>query len=526
MGEHDPMEKPEAQLAKRASPLREMMMIAAPSVATMASYTLMQFFDRLMVKDIGPDPVYLAAHGNAAIATWTLLTFAVGIAGIVNSFVSQNLGAGKPERGAAYAWNAIWMGVMYWVALMLPAAIIAPTILRWFGHEQSLYELELQYFQIGLYGSIFTLGAKAIHNYFFGMHRPGIVLISAVIGNLTNICLNALLIFGAEGPPDHWPLADTIRSIAAAGHFPKMGLAGAALALVIGTAVEFIIPFALFLGPKYARQYGTRKAWRLHGQTLRDILRVGWPAGFMFLNELLCWAYLMSFLVGAAAERAAERAGQTAEQVEHAGTIAITAGFAALQWMHLSFMPAVGLSIATQALVGKAIGAKDPDAAAARARLGLTIAMIYMGLCALLFVVFRAPLIELFVNRDTTEADAASILAIGVQIMIAAAVFQVFDAVAITLSAALRGAGDTVWPGVAQIVLAWVFIVGFGHVLIEIDPSIGPIGPWIGASAYIVLLGVFLYVRFQSGKWRTIRLTHTDTLHNLPPDDIAPGPGL
>jgi MATE family multidrug resistance protein len=509
-----------------AGALREMMLIAVPSVATMASYTLMQFFDRLMVKDIGPEPVYLAAHGNAAIATWTLLTLAIGVFGIVNSFVSQNLGAGRPERGAAYAWNAMWLAVGYWFLFMLPATALAPAILRGFGHEHTLYELELQYFQIGLAGSVFTLLAKCVHNYFFGMHRPAIVLGAAVLGNLTNIGLNTLFIFGAEGPPAYWPLDGAVRSVAGALHIPAMGLGGAALATVIGTAVEFSLPFAVFQSPRYARKFGTRRSWRFDWATTKDILRVGWPAGFMFLNELLCWAYLMSYLVGAAAERAARAAGEAPEHVERAGTIAITAGFAALQWMHLSFMPAVGLSIATQALVGKAIGARDPDAAAHRAWLGLSIAVSYMGLCAVGFVLFRDTLIGVFINPETEGSQASAILAVGVRVMIAAAVFQVFDAIAITLSAALRGAGDTIWPGIAQIGLAWLCIVGLGHLFIEVAPGLGSLGPWIGASAYIILLGIYLLWRFLSGKWRTIRLTHPDTLHNLPPDEVAPGPGL
>jgi MATE family, multidrug efflux pump len=526
MGDADPQPKTPAKDQNESSPMREMMIIAAPAVATMASYTIMQFFDRLMVKDIGPDPVYLAAHGNASIATWTLLTLGVGIIGIINSFVSQHLGARKPEKGAAFAWNALWFALIYWLVIMLPAAALAPTLMRAFGHEQALYELELQYAQIGMLGSIFTLNAKAVHNYFFGMHRPRVVMISAIIGNLTNIFFNALLIFGAAGPPEYWPLSDTIRSVATTLHMPQMGIAGAAVALVIGTAVEFLIPFVVFLGPRYAREFGTRHPWRFNRKVMRDILRVGWPAGFMFLNELACWAYLMSFLVGAAAERAARVAGASIEEINHAGTMATSAGFAALQWMHLSFMPAVGLSIATQALVGKAIGAGDPDGAAARAWLGLRIAMAYMGFCALVFVLFRRDLIAMFINPATPEADTATILAIGVQIMIAAAVFQVFDAIAITLSAALRGAGDTIWPGVAQIVLAWVLIVGLGHLLIEVAPTLGALGPWIGAAAYIIALGIILLWRFYGGKWRTMRLTHTDTLHNLPPDEIAPGPGI
>lgn len=508
-------------------PLREMLVIALPSIATMASYTLMQFFDRLMVKDIGPEPIYLAAHGNAAIATWTLLTFCVGMISIVNSFVSQNLGAGKPERGSAYAWNAMWLGSLYWVVIMLPAVAVSPWLLRVFGHEQELYELELAYASIAMGGSIFTLLAKAIHNYFFGMHKPAVVLVAAVSGNLTNILLNILFIFGREGPPDRWPGHEIFAGIAESLNIPAMGLAGAALATVIGTLVEFLIPMAVFLTGSYAKKYATRSVWKPSLGQIRDIARVGWPAGMMFINELICWAYLMTFLVGEAGRRAVVHAGGSVEAAAEAATMANTAGFAALQWMHLSFMPTVGLSIATQAMVGKAIGEGDPDKAKRRAYLGLKLAVGYMGLCALAFVLLRYELIGMFINPETPEAQSDEILRIGGLVMIAAAIFQVFDAVAIIMSAALRGAGDTIWPGVATIVLSWVSIVGLGHLLLWLSPGLGAIGPWIGASGYIVLLGIVLLARFGSGRWRSIRLAHKDdVIHNLPVDEVAPGPGL
>lgn len=506
--------------------LLEMLRIAGPSVATMASYMGMQFCDRLMVKDIGPDPVYLAAHGNAAIATWTLMTFIVGIAGIVSSFVSQHLGAGRPERGAAYAWNMMWLGLGYWLAVLLPGALLAPLVLRTLGHTEQLYELELQYAVIGMAGGVFTVWSKGLHNYFFGMHRAGIVLVSAICGNLVNVFLNVVLIFGENGPPASWPFAELFANLSSGLHIPALGLAGAALATVLGTVVEFSIPFAVFIGPGMAKRYGTREQWRPRLACIKDILKVGWPAGFMMLNELLCWAYLMTYLTGHAAGRAFVVAGETAEAAARAATMANTAGFAALQWMHLSFMPALGLSIATQAVVGKAVGARDLKGAAARTWLGLRLAVTYMGLCGVAFFFFREGLIGLFINASTPADDADLILHLGMQILLAAAVFQVFDATAITMSAALRGAGDTLWPGVVTILSGWVCLVGVGHALIRFSPELGALGPWIGAGAYFLSLAALLVGRFLGGRWRTIRLTHDDTLHNLPPDEAAPGPGI
>jgi len=211
------------------------------------------------------------------------------------------------------------------------------------------------------------------------------------------------------------------------------------------------------------------------------------------------------------------------EDAASAATSATTTGFIALQWMHLSFMPAVGLSIATQAMVGKAMGAGSPQAATRTTWLGLRLTMTYMGLCGLFFVLCSRDLIELFINDATPADETARMVRLGVRIMIAAAVFQLFDAVAIITSAALRGAGDTVWPGVMTIVSSWVCIFGLGNLLLRATPGLGGVGPWIGASAYIMALGSLLLVRFMGGKWRSIRLVDDSPLRHLPPDEVTPG---
>jgi MATE family multidrug resistance protein len=100
----------------------------------------------------------------------------------------------------------------------------------------------------------------------------------------------------------------------------------------------------------------------------------------------------------------------------------------------------------------------------------------------------------------------ARIIEVGAQLMICAAVFQIFDAVGIIYTGALRGAGDTLWPGLVTMGLAWSCIVGLGWWLAVSQPQWGAVGPWIGASAYIAAVGVALAWRFERGTWRSIRL--------------------
>jgi len=506
-----PTESPTPAGAKGRHPLVEMLIISAPTVVTMTSYTVMQFIDGMMVSRVKPaDPVNIAAQGNGGILVWVAIAAMIGVLSMVNTFVSQNLGAGTPKKGSAYAWAAIWLSIVASI-LLIPYALAMPWFFTLMGHEPLLVELETEYAQILLMGAFFTIAGRGIAHYFFGMHRPAVVMVSVISANLFNVVLNAVLIFGKEGPPEGTPFREEFAAIAQGLDIEAMGIAGAALGTVLGTALEVAIPMLVFLSPRWNRAYGTRHMWRPRWAPIKDILRVGWPAGLMMGNELICWGYLMAVLLGAGgaalvtAEPGLTGAALGDAQAQEA-VVHNAAGWIALRYMHVSFMPAVGLSIAVSAMVGKAIGAGRHDEAARRAWLGLKVTLAYMGLCALAFIVFREEMMSVFVPADMSEQEAKAVLEVGATVMIAAAVFQLFDAMAITMSGALRGAGDTVWPGVVTIILSWVFIVGLGHLLIWLAPGLGSIGPWIGASAYIMALGLAMIGRFLWGPWRRIDL--------------------
>jgi MATE family multidrug resistance protein len=448
------------------SPVRELIRIALPSVVASTSYTVMQFVDKWVVSHIGPDPVYVGAQGSGGLAAWIPVSIAYGVISIVNTFVSQNMGAGKPERGPAYAWNGLWLGVVAWV-LLIPYGLALPWLFELMGYEPRRVELASEYGQIMVFGSVLTICSRAIGHYFYGMQRPAVVMVAAVAGNLVNLLFNWLLIFG------HWG-------------FPALGLTGAAIATLIGTAVEALIPLALFLGPKLSVSLGTRRQWRPNLRLMRDILGLGWPAGLMYGSEMICWGFFMLYLVGSQ------------------GAEAGTAGFIAQQWMSLSFMPAVGIATAVASTVGKYVGMRRPDLAAKRAWVGLTIAMCYMGFCGVMFILFRVPMVDLFMPDETPDAARAMVLDLGGKFLIATAAFQLFDGMAMAIGGALRGAGDTHFMGVVTVVLSWSVMVGGGLAIVTYLPQWGSVGPWVAAASYIAILAVVSMARFLTGGWRRL----------------------
>lgn len=426
----------------------------------------MQFVDKWMVSQIGPDPIYVGAQGSGGLAAWIPVSIIYGTLAIINTFVAQNLGAGKPERGPAYAWNAMWLAVGAWL-MLLPYGLALPWMFRAMGYEEARVQLASDYGQIMVFGSILTIATRGMGHFFYGMQRPSVVMSAALVGNIVNFAFNWLLVFGHLG-------------------FPAMGVRGSAIATLIGTAVEAMIPAAMFLGPRLNAELRTRSQWRPSFTHMKEILSLGWPAGAMFGSEMICWGFFMLYLIGS----------QSAE--------ANTAGFIAQQWMSMSFMPAVGLSYAVSSTVGKYVGMKRPDLAAQRAMVGLKVGMVYMGLCGLAFVLLRFQLVEVFMPSDMQPEARAKVLSLGGQFLIATAAFQLFDAMAMVMGGALRGAGDTHFLGIATVVLSWGVLVGGGLAITTWAPGLGAVGPWIAAASYIAILAVVSFARYLGGAWRRL----------------------
>jgi MATE family multidrug resistance protein len=262
---------------------------------------------------------------------------------------------------------------------------------------------------------------------------------------------------------------------------------------MIGMFMEMLIPLVIFIGPAFNAKYSTREPWRPCVKTMKSIFRIGWPGSIQWGNEIICWALFMTVFVG------------------KYGTNAMAAGWIALGYLHLSFMPALGINVAINSIVGKYIGAGKPDVASSRARVGVGIALVYMTFCAILFVIFRTELMEWFVSGTSyTAQEQKEIVYLGANMLILVAAIQTVDALGIVYTGALRGAGDTVYPGVVTAVFSWVFIVGGGWIAVTFFPQTGSIGPWIAAATYVILIGLAMALRFERGGWRSIDLLSGD----------------
>lgn len=471
---------------RRFTGLAEVLRMSVPASTSMLSKTLTQFVDALMVAQLGPAAI--SAQGIAAVMAFVPESFTLGTLGVVNTFVSQNLGAGRLRRCGSYAWAGQTIALLMAI-LIVPMVFFARPLFAAIGHEANVQAFEILYFRYMILAIPLTVCTRVLETFFYGIHRPGIVVAGAIIANVFNVLGNYALIFGHFG-------------------FPAMGLEGAAIASVASFGLHLTVLASVFLSTGFHRRYGTRLVGAMRVRQCIDILRIGWPAGVTFLIDILIWSLFAAKMIG------------------RFGTENLNASTAAVRYMHLSFLPAVGISIATTALVGKYIGEGRPDLARKRAHTALRVAMIYMGTCALAFLVFRHEMVRLFVHVSPKLAadgmDAERIVAIGGRIMVCAAMFQIFDAMAIVFNGALRGAGDTRWPMVISTVLCMVFLGGGSLLMVHAAPELEGLGPYIAATAYIIALGLAMAWRFESGAWRRINLLGPRPVAMAPPVETAP----
>jgi MATE family multidrug resistance protein len=441
--------------------LKYMLKLAAPMVVTNISFTVMQFVDRFMVSRLGTEA--LAAILPAGIISFVPACFVMGVMTSVNTFVSQSLGRGRKKDCSNYCWQAIYMGLLY---LSVTAAIAwpaAPWIFRTLGHEPAVVNLEVIYFRIMLYAQFLSVFTWSSSQFFMGIHRPVITMYAALSGQVVNVAANYILIFGNFG-------------------FPAMGVAGAGWGTFIGTAVSAGMVMAMFWGSDINSNFASRRTKNVDLAKMKDLLKVGFPAGFGFFVNMSFWGIILFGLVG------------------RFGKESLAATSAVFACINVSFMPIVGLGTALTAAVGKSIGEDRKEMAIKQTGVCLRVALIYMGLVGLCFFIFRNNLMAFWAPDDK------EVVSVGINIFIFAAVFQVFDAMLLIYYDALCGAGDTLWLAIVEASGAAVIMGLGGFCMIKFFPELGALGPWGSATVKIIVVALANRWRFKSNRWMQIDL--------------------
>jgi MATE family multidrug resistance protein len=401
----------------------------------------------------------LGAVGLGGMWVWTLTSFFVGTSTGVQTFVAQRHGAGRTEECGTWSWQGLFSVVPLAGLVACFIFLFADSIIETLAPTESIAPLATGYMRARSFGMMGITAASSLSAFFRGIGDTRTPLIATLVANVANLFLDLGLVYGWYG-------------------MPRLGVVGAGLATSISEWIYFGAVAFIFLRPSITARFGTRFRTPSFGE-IKRLWRTGVPIGGQWTIEMLAFAVFTTF-------------------VARLGDAPMAASHAFIQLLSLSFMQAVGISIATTTLVGRYIGAGQLEYVARSLRSSMLLGGMLAAIIAALFMLIPDHLLGLF----SSDPD---VLRYGGPLLMVGALYQFFDAIAIVSDGALRGAGDTRWPFVVRCLLSWLVFLPLAY-LLAVPIGWGLTGAWLGGLGQILLLALFLVFRFRSGAWRRIRI--------------------
>jgi len=417
----------------------------------------MIFTDRFFMSQVSP--THMAASLGGGVASFFCMSLFIGVLSYTNALVAQYFGT----KELAKCPRVVTQGVLLtsgFVPILLLLGYFVSDLFLFMGHTAELAALESTYFLILIWGASVSLLKTCIASYFAGIGRTKVVMIADTLGVALNIPLSYALIFGI-------------------GDLPALGIVGAAYGTIVATLFSLAIYVHFYLEPTHRRSFSVGDSLVIDRGILNRFVRLGFPSGIeMFLNVAAFNLFLLMFQSYGVAE---------------AASAAIV-----FNWDILSFVPMIGLNVAIISLVGRFIGAEDMSGLREVIRAGFLMGLGYSALLAVIFLVFREPLVNLFVEAGP---DVERIMVLGSFMMVGLATYAMADAIILISGGVLRGAGDTRWLMWVSVLLHWLMLI-VQYFVIKVW-ALGPKASWVVFVVMILMTGGAYVMRLASSKWRT-----------------------
>ena len=435
---------------------REILRLAVPSLGALLAEPIFLLVDAAIVGHLGT--AQLAGVGIASTVLATLVGLSVFLAYGTTAAVARALGAGDLGRGLSAGIAGLYLAAGIGVVLIVVGLPLAHPVLAAFqaGAVETEYGATfLRWSLLGLPGMLVVLAATGVLR---GLQDTRTPLLVAVVGAITNVALNLLLVLGFQ-----WGVAGS-----AIGTALTQTAMGAVLVTVVATA---------------SRPHGT--SLRPNLGHIRGAGRAGVP---LLLRTLTLRLAIIATAVVAA----------------RLGVAALAAHQVVMALFNLLALALDALAIAAQALTGKALG--EGDGRRVRA---LTRTLLWWGVGAglMLTAVFVAGH-GVAGNVFTEDPAVRAAIAAGVLVL---AVGQPLAGWVFVLDGVLIGAGDgpyLAWAGLLNLVVYLPAVVA-----VAIWAPGGPAGlAWLWAAFVVAFLGsrsVTLGLRYRRDSWMVLGAAHT-----------------
>ena len=437
---------------------REVWRLAWPAITHMLLVTLMFLVSRVMVGRYSATALAsLQVSGTLVWSTYSIFTaFSAGTLAVV----ARSIGAGDRAAAAQASLSSLLFAALLGVLVTVPIWLANGSLLRALFPQASAEVLADAgaYLHIVLpclpLSFVEAIAAATLQ----GAGNTRAPLYVATVGNVVNVVLSYLLIFGHFG-------------------FPELGVRGAAVGHAATLSLEGLLLLGVLLSKKSPLPLRERSAGDV--EALRRMLRIAWPA---FGEKVLYQAGYVGFTA----------------VIGLLGTEAMAANQALLAVEAIGFLSAEGFGVAAAAVLAQKLGAQRADEATRVGWLAAGMSVALATMIGLGFVV--AP--RLLMKGFSTDP---AIIDIGAKSLYVGAFAQPFMAYAMVKSMALRGAGATRTVLLSTFVGALVVRLAASY-LLAITFGLGLVGVWLGSTLDWMVRSMVLGTAYARGRWRTARV--------------------
>ena len=427
---------------------RENVPLALPVIIGQLGHIVTSVADSIMVGQLGV--ISLAAVSLAGSITSIPLVFGIGVAYGLTPLVARAYGQKRWGKAYRLLKNSTLVNLLTSTIMFLFAWLLFLLVQK---TNQSIEVIEesrvyLILIMVSYIPFMLFLSGK---QYLEGMGDTKTPMRISLIGNLLNVLLNGVLIFGLFS-------------------FPVLGILGAGIATIIARIIMAIHVWYFVLEKRNNCKI-VQDNVIISIRAIRSLLKLGLPSGLQYVFEVSAFA-ASAWIIGTY------------------GPSQLAAHQIAINLASISYMAATGLGAAGTVRMGQLLGAKRGGEAlnAGKSLFSLTIAfMIFTGI---LFFTLRNILPSFY----TTDSDVISAAA---SLLIVATIFQVSDGLQATALGVLRGMQDVKTPTVISFVsyyvvalpLEWLLGTYFGW---------GAIGVWVALAIGLTLSATLLISRFYN----------------------------
>lgn len=438
---------------------RNLLQLAAPVVLSQLGQVVVQFADNAMVGRLGALPLAAVAFGGSV--AFILFIFELGISLGLTPIVGALFARNERREMAANLHNAIVLYTLLGILITALQLAFEPMMYH-LGQPVEVVDMARPYYRYMAWGMIPIMLYGAFKQFLEGIGNTTTAMIIVIICNSLNIFMNWLFIYGNWGAPE-------------------MGAAGAGLATLISRVAMPIIMIGYFAVSRRVRPYiALMSQTRLQWRRFKYLIKIGLPIATQMTLESSAFV-LSAIMVG------------------WFGTVAIAAHQITVTLSNAAFMICIGFSSAATIRVSHAYGARHWPELRMAANASYHIALCWNLFAALMFILLRGLLPQIF-TQDMAVVELTAAL------LIFSAMFQVVDCIQAISIGILRGMKDVnATMGIAF--LSYIVVnlpVGY---LLAFKAEMGPEGIWLGFVFGLGLAALLLNRRYRH---EIHRLSYTD----------------